>query len=122
MIAYKLFKQRKDGTLGSLFMNVTLRHPMNKWLLAYDHTRKGFASRPGWHCLQQPNAPHLSLKDRTWCKVEIQNYKLLYRSPAQGGEWFIAKSMRILQNLGPYPYCVSKPKRETCKLPKRIQP
>ena len=65
MIAYKLFLVRKDGTIGSLFMNAKARLPMNQWMVAQYHEKKGFSPRPGWHCTYIPNAPHLSLVDRS---------------------------------------------------------
>lgn len=34
MITYKLFRQRKDGTLGSLFINRKARLPEGVWLQA----------------------------------------------------------------------------------------
>jgi len=47
MIAYKLFRQRKDGTLGSLFINKRNIIPVNKWLNAESFPTKGYAVRPG---------------------------------------------------------------------------
>ena len=62
MIAYKLFKVRKDGSIGSLFINQKDRLQINTWLEAKPHRTKGFAFRPGWHALFSPSAPHLSKK------------------------------------------------------------
>ena len=65
-------------------------------LSSEDHPTKGYAHRPGWHCGRTPLAPHLSLKGRTWFEVEIEDF---YRSPRpkhQGGEWLIAKRMKVI--------------------------
>ena len=46
MKAYKLMRMRKDGTLGSLFINKSCI-PLGKWLEARSPD-KGYAHRPGW--------------------------------------------------------------------------
>lgn len=40
MIAYKLFRLRKDGTIGPPFINAKLRIPIDEWLQAETHHRK----------------------------------------------------------------------------------
>ena len=97
MITYKLFRVRKDGTIGSLFINRKARLPLNKWLTAEEYPTKGFAFRPGWHCTAKPEAPHLSEKDRAWFKVEIKHFTEEHRPESQGGLWYLAKKMRILE-------------------------
>lgn len=97
LIAYKLFKVRKDGSIGPLFINRTLRIPINKWMPAEDHPTKGYAHRPGWHCTLKPEAPHLSEKDRKWFKVEIKNFEYFKRPENQGGQWALAQKMRVLE-------------------------
>jgi len=67
MIAYKLFRMRKDGSLGP------------------------------WHTLLQPVAPHLSEKNRVWCKVEIEDFEYFTRPVNQGGRWALANRMRVLE-------------------------
>lgn len=99
MIAYKLLRKRKDGTLGPLFINARLRVPLNEWLEAEDHPTKGFSHRPGWHCTLQPIAPHLSTKGRVWCRVLIQGTKTYDRPESQGGTWVLAKRMKVLEIL-----------------------
>lgn len=99
MIAYKLFKERKDGTLGPLFINRRQRIPVGEWLEAECHPTKGYAVRPGWHCTSQPVAPHL--KDtpesgRVWVVVEISDYTKFERPENQGGLWFIANKMKVI--------------------------
>lgn len=59
MIAYKLMKQRKNGTLGSLFINAKESYTINEWLNAEFIPTKGFAERFGWYCCFTPNDPHL---------------------------------------------------------------
>lgn len=97
MITYKLFRVRKDGSIGSLFINRRARLPLNKWLTAEVYPTKGFALRPGWHCTAKPEAPHLSEKDRAWFKVEIKNFTEEHRPESQGGLWYLAKKMRIIE-------------------------
>lgn len=97
MEAYKLFRVRKDGSLGSLFINARDRLPIGKWLPAKTHLTKGFAVRTGWHCLPRPEAPHLSLKDRQWFRVDVKGVQKLTRPHAQGTVWYIAKSMKIVE-------------------------
>ena len=96
MIAYKLFRKLKDGSLHSLFINKRVNLPINKWLAAETFPTKGFKIRHGWHCCPKKNAPHLSKKNRVWKKIEIKGYETLIKSNHQGSKWFIAKKMRIL--------------------------
>ena len=100
MIGYKLFKLRKDGTLGPLFINARLRVPVGQWLEAEDHPTKGYAHRPGWHAAATPNAPHLSEKGRVWCKVELKGVRRYPRPESQGGEWLLADRLKVLEVLG----------------------
>jgi len=97
--AYKLFKLRKDGTLGPLFIGATMRVPIGEWLEAEDIPTKGFAHRPGWHTGATPNAPHLTEKGRVWYKVLIKDYYEHRRPEHQGGMWWIAKHMKVLEKV-----------------------
>jgi len=99
MIGYKLFRVRKNGTLGSLFINAKAVIPFNKWLTAETYPTKGFAVRPGWHITHAPIAPHLSMKGRQWYKVEFKSFETIIRPEKQGGRWFIAKKMRVLEKV-----------------------
>ena len=99
MIAYKLLKLRKDGSLGPLFINRKQRIPIGKTLIAENHPTPGYAVRPGWHCTSKPIAPHLSKKGRVWCKVEISKFERFNRPQNQGGLWFIAQRMKIIEIL-----------------------
>jgi hypothetical protein len=99
MIGYKLFRLRKDGSLGPLFINRRQRLEVGKKYKAEEHPTKSFAFRPGWHVCSEQNAPHLSTKGRVWAKVEISNYKKHSRPANQGGLWYTAKYMRILKVL-----------------------
>lgn len=99
MIAYKLFKKRKNGTLGSLFINKRAVLESGKWLVAEDHKTKGFSHRPGWHCTVAPSAPHLKVQGRVWYKVKISNYKTFIRPKSQGGKWLLADKLKILTPL-----------------------
>lgn len=100
MIAYKLFHLRKDGSLGSLFVNRCARLPIGEWLRADLFPTKGFAVREGWHTLRNPVAPHLKNKlDRVWYKVEIGGWQQFFRPESQGGEWYLARWMRILESV-----------------------
>jgi hypothetical protein len=96
MIAYKLLHKRKNGTLGPLFINRRQVIPIGKWLKAENHPTKGYAVRPGWHTTSKPEAPHLSMRDRIWMKVEIEDYTELRRPASQGGLWWLANRMKVL--------------------------
>lgn len=93
--AYKLFKVRKDGTIGPLFIGASKRLPIGVWLEAEDIPTKGYAKRPGWHCGLEPVAPHLSIKGRAWFEVTVKDYYLFQRPQHQGSKWVIAKAMKI---------------------------
>lgn len=97
MIGYKLFRVRRDGTLGPLFINRKQKILPGIWLEAENHPTAGYAVRPGWHVCAEPNAPHLSKKDRTWFKVEISDYTEHVRPESQGGLWYTAKKMKVLE-------------------------
>ncbi len=96
MIAYKLFRKRKDGTLGSLFINPRARLPKNEWLKCDTHPTDGFKVREGWHTLARKYAPHLSKKGRVWKKVKIRDFEVLPRPASHGKLWYLAKEMMIL--------------------------
>ena len=100
MQAYKLMKLRKDGTLGSLFINAKEKYPTNTWMEARHIPTKGFAERTGWHCTLQPHAPHLKTdlangEKRVWVEVEIEDVEYYDRPESQGGTWVLARHMRI---------------------------
>jgi len=95
MIAYKLFRKRKDGSYGPLFINRKQRLRAGTLYDAEEHPTKGFAFRPGWHCCAAPNAPHLSTKNRVWCRVSIGGYTEHQRPESQGGLWYTAEFMKI---------------------------
>jgi hypothetical protein len=97
MIAYKLFRKRKDGTLGPLFINRKQRVHPKVWYEAEEHLTPGYSFRPGWHCCSQPVAPHLSEEGRVWCKVLIYEYTRHTRPESQGGLWFTAQKMKVLE-------------------------
>jgi len=99
LIAYKLLKKRKNGTLGPLFINRRQVIPIGKWLQAENHPTKGYAVRPGWHTASKPEAPHLSMKGRVWAKVEIEDYEKLIRPQSQGGVWWLSKQIKIVGEL-----------------------
>lgn len=96
MQAFKLFRQRANGTIGPLFINRKQIVPTGEWLPAESHPTKGFAVRPGWHVLCAPEAPHLSNKGRVWMRVEVENFQEFHRPASQGGKWLLAEKMRVL--------------------------
>lgn len=97
MIAYKLFRKLKSGEITSLFINKTVRLPYNTWLEAEYHPTKGYKERPYWHCCEKPIAPHLTTKGRIWLKVEMEEFTEFNRPEYQGGKWFLAKRIKIIQ-------------------------
>lgn len=102
MKAYKLISKLKSGQLRPLFIGKTITDytPGNGWLQAMDVPTKGYAHRPGFHCLFQPVAPHLKQGDnRTWVKVEIEDYEVFERPESQGGKWLLAQKMRVLKEI-----------------------
>lgn len=92
---YKLVRQRKDGSLGPLFINARLRIPLGVWLRAEAHPTKGFAYRPGWHATLKKCAPHLSTKGRVWAKVSMRGIRKFKRPQSQGGTWVLAEFIRF---------------------------
>lgn len=92
---FKLFRVRKDGSLGSLFINARFRIPEGRWLRAEDHPTPGYAHRPGWHATLKPEAPHLSTEGRLWCEVELLDVQKFDRPQSQGGTWVLAKWLRV---------------------------
>lgn len=99
MIAYKLVRKLKDGRLSSLYINKVNRLPLRVWLKAESHPTKGYSYRKGWHCLLKPNAPHLSIKNRVWVKVKVDDYEYFERPESQGGKWVLAQRIKILKEL-----------------------
>jgi len=97
MKAYKLLRQRKDGTLGPLFINRKQRIPIGEWLEAEDHPTKGYKHRPGWHVTAKPEAPHLTTKGRVWAEVQVKEVRELPRPASQGGMWYLADRMKVVR-------------------------
>lgn len=96
---YKLFRLRKDGTIGPLFINRRLVIPFGEWLPAESHPTKGYAYRPGWHATLTPTAPHLSEKGRVWCRVALDSVTEYNRPESQGGTWLLANNMMVLEKI-----------------------
>ena len=82
-----------------MFINRPLIIFPHIWFQAEAHRTKGYAFRPGWHCCSTPNAPHLSMKGRVWCEVDIQDWEKMVRPAAQGGMWYLAKRLRMIGEL-----------------------
>jgi len=99
VIGYKLFRKRKDGTYGPLFINRRQKLVHGEWYHAEDHPTKGYAYRPGWHICSSPaNAPHLKhdIDNRVWCRVQFFDAEKIARPENQGGFWWLARRMRIM--------------------------
>jgi hypothetical protein len=96
MKAYKLVRKMKSGALRSLFIDKAHDLPIGKWMESECIPTKGYAIRPGWHVLPRPVAPHLKTEGRVWVEVEIKDFTKFSRPKSQGGEWLLAKHMRIL--------------------------
>lgn len=92
--AYKLFRVRKDGSLGPLFIGASQRIQLGEWLEAEDIPTKGYAHRPGWHSGALPDAPHLSERGRVWVECEIKEFYKFIRPKNQGGYWWISKWLK----------------------------
>jgi len=96
VLAYKLLRKRKNGTLGSLFINRKAVIPIGEWLKAENHPTKGYAERMGWHATLYPYAPHLSKKGRVWAQVFIGDYKMVWRPESQGGTWLLGNYLMVI--------------------------
>lgn len=99
MIAYKLVRKLKDGSLSPLFINKKQRFVINEWMNSESHKTNGFAYRPGFHCVEKPEANHLSKNGRVWIIVEVDDFKYYKRPVNQGGNWILANKMKILKEL-----------------------
>jgi len=105
MIAYKLLRQRNDGTLGPLFVGRDTVIPVGTWMRAQMNLpHPGLAHRPGYHCCSTKRAPHIKLRlkngeQRVWCTVEVDEYTELKRPETQGGLWYISNKMKVLDVL-----------------------
>ena len=99
MIGYKLFRKRRDGSLGPLFINARQRIDIGKVYPAESHPTRGYAYRPGWHICAEPVAPHLSIKDRVWAQVEFDLVETVRRPKHQGGIWYLGDNMRVIKIL-----------------------
>lgn len=101
MIAYKLLRERRNGTLGPLFIEKRRVLERDQWLQSHDVPTKGYAYRPGWHACALPQAPHLKLTDdRHWHVVELGGKIETHARPqSQGGVWYTAETMRIHDRL-----------------------
>ena len=95
--AYKLFRVRKDGSLGSLFFKASDRIQRGKWLKAEAIHKEGFSFRPGWHACPKPTAPHLSQKGRAWYMVQLRGVTEHQKPAAQGGLWYTAKQLKVVE-------------------------
>jgi len=97
MIAYKLCRELRDGSISSLFINRSTPLKFNEWMEAENHPTKGFAVRPHWHCTSSPIAPHLKKEGRVWVTVEIEDFTEFSRPKSQGGVWYLANKIRIIE-------------------------
>jgi hypothetical protein len=97
MKAYKLVRKLKSGELSPLFINKKLRIPLHEWLEAEEHSTKGFKTRKGWHCTLKKEAPHLSVKNRVWVEVQVEDFKLIERPISQGGTWLLANKIKFIK-------------------------
>ena len=93
---------RKDGTLGSLFIDRKQVIPIGIWLEAECTPTKGFAVRKGFHCCYEMNAPHLKKElsngeMRVWVKCEVEDYVEYDRPESQGNTWVLANRMKVLE-------------------------
>lgn len=102
MLVFKLFRLRRDGSLGPLFINRRQVVPVGEWLPAEDHPTKGYAHRPGWHCTFHPHAPHLKSgpgSGRVWTECEAEGVRVYSRPESQGGKWVLADRLRVVRVL-----------------------
>jgi len=99
MLAYKLCRKKKNGDITPLFINKKHKLEFEVWLNAECYPTKGFKVRPFWHCTSEPVADHLSKTGRVWIKVEIEDYSEFKRPESQGGLWYLANKIKLLEIL-----------------------
>ena len=87
MRGYKLFRRRRDGSYGPLFINARQRLVPGEVYVAEEHRTAGYAFRPGWHICSAPVAPHLSKRGRVWCEVEHRETLVRPESQGASGIW-----------------------------------
>lgn len=92
-------KQRKNGTLGSLFIHTKAILSLNQWQEAEFFPTKGYAERFGWHCTFYPYAPHLKEEGRVWLECETEECRTYERPESQGGAWILANRIKIIRIL-----------------------
>lgn len=108
--AYKLFRVRRDGSLGPVIINRGARIPVGEWLECEDHSGKaksyGVAVRVGFHACAEPVAPHLTkpskkadADNRTWYAVELEGAVEMHRGVDGGSDWFVARRMRVVERV-----------------------
>lgn len=97
--AYKLFRVRADGSIGSLLIDTGKRLETGVWYRAEDHRpRWGKTSNPGWHAVMEPNAPHLARKDgRAWYRVDLRGVHPVRKR--DGSIWLRSAEMRIVERV-----------------------
>ena len=98
MIAYKIFKVRKDGSLGSLYCDTKAKYYLDKWYRSSPYYHPKLKFRPGFHATLKPYAPHIKIKkNRAWYKIDVEDYTFFDRPACQGGKWLVCKKMKILE-------------------------
>jgi len=97
MDGYKLIRVRKNGSLGSLFINRRAVLQTGKWLQSESHPTKGYKYRKGWHGTPRPHAPHLTKKGRKWYRIKMRGIQKMTRPASQGGTWYLANEIMILE-------------------------
>lgn len=98
VIGYKLFRKMRDG-YAPLFINKKQRLHQGVAYQAEQHPTKGYAYRPGWHACKLPEAPHLGVTGRVWCKVLLSGVTTMDRPMSQGGQWYLAQELTILEEV-----------------------
>lgn len=81
MIAYKVLHRRKDGTLGSLFVDGSRRIPQRRWVVPDETlTPSWLAHLPGWHCHTRLREAHKLCrngKNRVLFQVKVRGIRRL---------------------------------------------
>lgn len=97
MYAYKLMRERKDGSLGSLFINRRARYYPGDVMVAKPHPTPGFAFRPLIHCTDRMEADHLSKAGRRWVLVYIYGDVEWFQH--RGQSWPLAQKLKIMSKM-----------------------
>lgn len=104
MIAYKLVRKTRTGSLHPLFINRNMTYEIGQTCIAENHKKAGFSERPGFHCVPLPTAPHLKMnlssgEKRVWVRVSVNGYEMHNNVVHKDSLWILANEMTVKKEL-----------------------